>query len=310
MGHIQNIMKTNMESKRHKIDYRLLNINNLNNPRFVDKDDENILRYFHDIRKYKQLSQDEEQDIIKRIKTGNGDIEVLKTKLICSHQPFVIMFAKRHCPHDSGQLLDLIQEGNYGMLIALENFNIGTNVKFITYANAWIVKYMYKFLENNDLVQRSNRSKTFGVDVKVREKFIKDYGYEPTSQELLEIFNEMGIGIKYKEDLDNITIMSMDTPPAAKPEGVDDDNDIIIEFGEDNTILEDIDKSFDVTKVRQLMKSLTVEETKVIRKRFGFDGVEEDVSTIAYELGITVYKVNKIMESAFEKIKKYKILFE
>lgn len=299
-----------MESKRHKIDYRLLNINNLNNPRFVDKDDENILRYFHDIRKYKQLSQDEEQDIIKCIKTGNGDIEVLKAKLICSHQPFVIMFAKRHCPHDSGQLLDLIQEGNYGMLIALENFNIETNVKFITYANAWIVKYMYKFLENNDLVQRSNRSKTFGVDAKVREKFIKDYGYEPTSQELLEIFNEMGIGIKYKEDLDNITIMSMDTPPAAKPEGVDDDNDIIIEFGEDNTILEDIDKSFDVTKVRQLMKSLTVEETKVIRKRFGFDGVEEDVSTIAYELGITVYKVNKIMESAFEKIKKHKILFE
>lgn len=299
-----------MESKRHKIDYRLLNINNLNNPRFVDKDDENILRYFHDIRKYKQLSQDEEQDIIKRIKTGNGDIEVLKAKLICSHQPFVIMFAKRHCPHDSGQLLDLIQEGNYGMLIALENFNIETNVKFITYANAWIVKYMYKFLENNDLVQRNNRSKTFGVDVKVREKFIKDYGYEPTSQELLEIFNEMGIGIKYKEDLDNITIMSMDTPPAAKPEGVDDDNDIIIEFGEDNTILEDIDKSFDVTKVRQLMKSLTVEETKVIRKRFGFDGVEEDVSTIAYELGITVYKVNKIMESAFEKIQKHKILFE
>ncbi len=299
-----------MESKRHKIDYRLLNINNLNNPRFVDKDDENILRYFHDIRKYKQLSQDEEQDIIKRIKTGNGDIEVLKAKLICSHQPFVVMFAKRHCPHDSGQLLDLIQEGNYGMLIALENFNIETNVKFITYANAWIVKYMYKFLENNDLVQRSNRSKTFGVDAKVREKFIKDYGYEPTSQELLEIFNEMGIGIKYKEDLDNITIMSMDTPPAAKPEGVDDDNDIIIEFGEDNTILEDIDKSFDVTKVRQLMKSLTVEETKVIRKRFGFDGVEEDVTTIAYELGITVYKVNKIMESAFEKIKKHKILFE
>lgn len=299
-----------MESKRHKIDYRLLNINNLNNPRFVDKDDENIVRYFHDIRKYKQLSQDEEQDIIKRIKTGNGDIEALKTKLICSHQPFVIMFAKRHCPHDSGQLLDLIQEGNYGMLIALENFNIETNVKFITYANAWIIKFMYKFLENNDLIQRNNRSKTFGVDVKVREKFIKDYGYEPTSQELLEIFNEMGIGIKYKEDLDNVTIVSMDTPPAAKPDGVDDDNEIIIEYGEDNTILEDLDKTFDAEKVRGLMKSLTPDEAMVIRKRFGFNGVEEDVSTIAHEMGITVYIVNKIMESAFEKIKKHKILFE
>lgn len=299
-----------MESKRHKIDYRLLNINNLNNPRFVDKDDENIQRYFRDIRKYKVLSQDEEQNIIKRIKSGDSDSESLKTKLVCSHQPFVIMFAKRHCPHDSGQLLDLIQEGNYGMLIALENFNIETNVKFITYANAWIIKFMYKFLENNDLIQRNNRSKTFGVDVKVREKFIKDYGYEPTSQELLEIFNEMGIGIKYKEDLDNITIVSMDTPPAAKPEGVDDDNEIIIEYGEDNTILEDLDKTFDAEKVRGLMKSLTPDEAMVIRKRFGFNGVEEDVSTIAHEMGITVYIVNKIMESAFEKIKKHKILFE
>lgn len=299
-----------MENKRHKIDYRLLKIHNLNNPRFVDKDDENILRYFHDIRKYKQLSQEEEQDIIKSIKTGIGDIEVLKTKLICSHQPFVIMFAKRHCPHDSGQLLDLIQEGNYGMLIALENFNIETNVKFITYANAWIVKYMYKFLENNDLIQRNNRSKTFGIDTKVREKFIKDYGYEPTSQELLDIFNEMGIALKHREDLDNIIIVSMDTPVPAKPEGVDEGDDIVVEYGKDNTIVEDLDKRFDVEKVRGLMESLTADEAKVIRKKFGFDGVEEDVSTIAHEMGITVYIVNKIMESAFEKIRKHKILFE
>ena len=48
-----------MKTERHKIDYRLLNINNLNKPRFVDKDDENIQRYFHDIRKYKVLSRDE-----------------------------------------------------------------------------------------------------------------------------------------------------------------------------------------------------------------------------------------------------------
>ena len=286
-----------MKTERHKIDYRLLNINNLNNPRFVDKDDENIQRYFHDIRKYKVLSQDEEQTIIKRIKSGD--------------QPFVIMFAKRHCPHESGQLLDLIQEGNYGMLIALENFNIENNVKFITYANAWIVKYMYKFLENNDLIQRNNRSKTFGVDVKVREKFIKDYGYEPTSQELLDIFNEMGIGIKYKEDLDNITVVSMDTPPAAKPNGIDDDDEVVIEYGEENTITEDLDKNMNIDKVRAIMKYLNDNETKVIRCKFGFDnGVERDEIAIAHELGMTVYMVGKLLESAFNKLKKYRFLFE
>lgn len=299
-----------MKATRHKINYQLMNINNLRNPRFVDRDDENTLRYFRDIRKYKLLSQDEEQEIIKRIKIGDVKTEELKTKLICSHQPFVIMFAKRHCPHESGQLLDLIQEGNYGMLVALENFDINSNVKFITYANAWIVKYMYKFLENNELIQRTNRSKTFGVDVKVREKFIKDYGYEPTTQELWEIFNELGITIKYKEDLETITVMSLNTPPAAKPEGVDEEDELTIDFGEDNTIAEDLDKSFNINKVDKLLNTLTDIEADVIRKKFGFNGVEEDINTIAYELGVSSYKVEKIVEGVFAKMRKYKHMFE
>lgn len=300
-----------MKAERHKIDYRLLNISNLNNLKFVDKDDENIKRYFHDIRKYKVLNQDEEQTIIKRIKCGDSESESLKTKLICSHQPFVITFAKRHCPNEGGQLLDLIQEGNYGMMVALENFNIETNVKFMTYANAWIIKYMYKFLENNELIQRNNRSKTFGVDIKVREKFIKDYGYEPTSQELLDIFNEMGVGIKYKEDLINVTVVSMDTPPAAKPNGIDDDDEVTIEYGEDNTIMEDIDKDMNINKIRAIMKYLDEDETRVIRCKFGFDnGIERDEIAIAHDLGMTVYIVTKLLESAFNKLKKYKFLFE
>ena len=299
-----------MKATRHKINYQLMNINNLRNPRFVDRDDENTLRYFRDIRKYKLLSQDEEQEIIKRIKIGDVKTEELKTKLICSHQPFVIMFAKRHCPHESGQLLDLIQEGNYGMLVALENFDINSNVKFITYANAWIVKYMYKFLENNELIQRTNRSKTFGVDVKVREKFIKDYGYEPTTQELWEIFNELGITIKHKEDLETITVMSLNTPPAAKPEGVDEEDELTIDFGEDNTIAEDLDKSFNINKVDKLLNTLTDIEADVIRKKFGFNGVEEDINTIAYELGVSSYKVEKIVEGVFAKMRKYKNMFE
>lgn len=299
-----------MKATRHKINYQLMNINNLRNPRFVDRDDENTLRYFRDIRKYKLLSQDEEQEIIKRIKIGDVKTEELKTKLICSHQPFVIMFAKRHCPHESGQLLDLIQEGNYGMLVALENFDINSNVKFITYANAWIVKYMYKFLENNELIQRTNRSKTFGVDVKVREKFIKDYGYEPTTQELWEIFNELGITIKHKEDLETITVMSLNTPPAAKPEGVDEEDELTIDFGEDNTIAEDLDKSFNINKVDKLLNTLTDIEADVIRKKFGFNGVEEDINTIAYELGVSSYKVEKIVEGVFAKMRKYKHMFE
>ncbi len=300
-----------MQKKRHKLDYRLMNINNLKKNRFVDNDDENLLRYFHDMHNYKLLSQDEEQEIIRCIKNGDKNSDDLKSRLIGSHQPFVVTFAKRHCPRESGQLLDLIQEGNYGMLMALENFDITANVKFITYANAWIVKYMYKFLENNELIQKNNRSKTFGVDIRVREKFIKDYGYEPSSDEMWEIFNEMGISIKYKEDLDKVTIMSLNNPPVVKQEGVDEDDDLVVEFGEDNTLNEDIDRQLDAIKIRRLLDKLTDVESCVIKKKYGIDdGIEEDVSTIAYELGTSVYKINQIISSTISKLKRYGFLFE
>jgi DNA-directed RNA polymerase sigma subunit (sigma70/sigma32) len=145
----------------------------------------------------------------------------------------------------------------------------------------------------------------------VREKFIKDYGYEPTSQELFEIFNEMGMGIKHKEDLVNVTVVSMDTPPVAKPNGIDDDDEVTIEYGEDNTIMEDLDKDMNITKIRAIMKYLDDNETKVIRSKFGFDnGVEKDELGVAHDLGITVYTATKLLESAFNKLKKYKFLFE
>ena len=58
------------------------------------------------------------------------------------------------------------------------------------------------------------------------------------------------------------------------------------------------------------MKSLNDIELEVIKKRFGFNGIEEDVTTIACEMGITVYKVNNIINDALAKLKKYKFMFE
>lgn len=299
-----------MAAQRHKFDYRTLSIHNNRHPRPVDENDENIQRYFQDISKFKMLSQDEEQEMIKRIKNGDSDSENLRTKLIGSHQPFVIMFAKRHCPAESGQLLDLIQEGNFGMLNALENFDVKSNVKFITYANAWIVKYMYQFLANNELIQRTNRSKTFGVDTKIREQFVKDYGYEPTSQELFEIFNEMGITLTYKEDLDNIIIESMDRQNPLTQGGDDEDDDIGVEYGEDDNFVERIDLGLLKENMSRAMKYLTKMEIAVIRMKFGFDGFEYEDAVIASNLGISLYKVKITLESAYSKLRQHRRIFE
>lgn len=295
-----------MENGKHKMNYRLAKLNNTQNPRFIDKSEVNLMRYFHDIRKYKLLTQDEEQDIITRIKANVGNTEELKAKLIGSHLPFVVMFAKRYCPYSSGQLLDLIQEGNYGMLIALERFNPSMETKFVAYANAYIIKSMFTFLANNDLVQRKNRSRTFGVDARLRNEFFKTYGYEPTSQELLDMFNDMGVPIKHKEDFDTISITSLEAPITGCRSNYDDDDEMVTQYGEDNTIVEDIDKSVAVENVRRIMKNLTPFEQTVIRKRFGFDGVDEDINRIAKETGASTHKIKRTLDRVLRRMRMYK----
>ena len=299
-----------MDSAKHKLNYRLLRLNNMQNPRFIDKNDVGVARYFRDIRKYKPLGQDEEQEMIIKIKANAPNSEQLKAKLIGSHLPFVIMFAKRYCPRRGGFLLDLIQEGNYGMLVALDNFNMKINTKFLSYANAWIIKYMFAFLAKNNLIKRNNRTRTFGIDTRLRNEFFNTYGYEPTSQDMLDMFAEIGIPIKHKEDLDEITVLPLDVPPTVQPMEVSDDSEIVIEYGEDNTIAEDLDTKLNIAKVREVMKELTPLESYIIRKKFGFDdGIEEDANYIARELHTTSYAVNKAMQSAFRKIRRHRALF-
>lgn len=300
-----------MAGKRNTFNYKNLKVNNRSNLRYVNIDDENVVQYLKDIRKFEQLSQEEEQSLIIRIKNNDPDSETLKNKLIGSHQPFVLMFAQRHCPCGSDMLLDLIQEGNYGMMMAFENFNIDSNVKFMTYANSWILKYMLKYLENNALVQKNNRAKTFSVDVKVRDKFIQENGYEPNCEELLLIFNEMGINIKHKEDLGELKMVSIDQPINPDAEE-DDDNPNYIEIPTYDNTEEIIDNDIKSTALHKILNNkLTDIERDVITRTFGFDGfVEKDFKTIAKELGHTAYNIKAIYETAIDKLRKYKFLFE
>lgn len=298
-----------MGNRKHKMNYHKLNVQNLHNPCFVNTENDCITSYFRDARKYKNITQEEEQDLIRRIKNHDIDSERLKNKLIGSHQAFVVMFAKRHCPYDDGILLDLIQEGNYGMLVALDNFDINSGVKFMTYANTWIIKYMYKFLQENELIQRNNRAKTFGVDKKVREQFIKDYGYEPTSDELLMIFNEMGINLKHKEDLDNISVVSIDSP--IMQENYDDDDDSAFDIPIYDETDERIDRGILCANVDKFLGMLPELERKVMEKTFGFHGsVEKDAKLVSEELGLTTGKVIEIFNSAVKKFKQSQKFFE
>lgn len=281
--------------------------------RFDAENDQCTEAYLSAAKKHGQLSQEEEQDIISKIKGGSPDADRLKDRLIMSHQAFIIMFAQRHCPINSDVFMDLIQEGNYGMCVALDRFDPSKKVKFISYANAWIVKYMYEFLQNNDLVKRKNRSKTWNIDVKVREEYVRKYGCEPTCQELMLIFNEMGIGIRNPLDLGELKVVSMDEPSAANWVSDDDDDDTnTYEYGETDDITGRIDREDKAARLRKLMEEvLEWDEYIVLGMKFGFDGMDEfSTNDIADFFGTTPYKIKSLVSSAMKKIGEYRYYFE
>lgn len=298
---------------RNKFKYSQLSKKRSKGYRFDTDNDQCTEAYLSAAKKYNQLSHEVEEDIIARIKQGDSDTERLRERLIMSHQPFIIMFAQRHCPLNSDVFMDLIQEGNYGMCMALERFDPSKKVKFITYANAWIVKYMYEFLQNNELIKRKNRSKTWNVDVKVRDEYVRKYGREPTCQELMLIFNEMGIGIKNPLDLGEMKIVPMDQPSVVNKSSDDDDDDSnVLEYGEEDDIVGRLDMSVKAEKLRNLMETvLDWDEYIVLGMKFGFDGLDElSTNEIADFFGESPYKIKSLITSAMKKLSLYKDLFE
>lgn len=274
--------------------------------RFSSEDGLCTEAYLRSSKMYNRITNDEEQSIIARIKNGDKDSKKLRETLIMSHQPFIILFAQRHCPLNSDLFMDLIQEGNYGMCVALERFDPSKNVKFMTYANSWIAKYMFEFLQNNDLVQRNNRSKTWNKDTKVREEFVAKYGCEPTCDEMLLIFEEMGIKLKNPADLGELEIIPIDQNPANASSAADDDDDTVApQYGETDDIVGRIDTQMKADLLRVVMdRKLTAEECMAVAMKFGFDGMEEfTTKEIAEFMETTTYNINLLVKSAIEKMK-------
>lgn len=297
---------------KNKFNYSQLS-SKKSNPYKVDVENDSCAHfYLENAKKYDKLSVEEEQDIIAKIKSNSPDSDRLRDKLIGSHQPFIIMFAQKHCPIGSDVFMDLIQEGNYGMCMALERFDPAKDVKFISYANAWIVKYMFEFLQNNELIKRSNRGKTWCMDVKVKDEFIRKYGYEPTCEELLLIFNEMGITLKRPEDLQEIQVVSMDQPVPGCSSDSDDDEPTGVEYGEMDDFDNRLDRSEKAKRLNQLISDeLTEYEKTVISMKFGFDDQDEYTNKdIAAILGTTPYKIKMVVNGVIERFKPYGALFE
>lgn len=164
-----------------------------------EQNSETINLYFKEIKNYQILSREEEQELFKKIKSGD---EEAKQTIICSNLRLVVSIARRYCQNNENLLLDYIQEGNIGLMKAVEKFDITKGFKFSTYATDWIKKYILYYRDTclNEIKKTSQVKKHKALIDKAIIILEDYYGKKPTDKEIskythlsLETINKMSL---------------------------------------------------------------------------------------------------------------------
>lgn len=260
--------------------------------------DDSVRMYMREIGQYPLLSADEEVELAKKI--AQGDKEA-KQKLIDSNLRLVVSIAKRYAGHGTS-LLDLIQEGNLGLMKAADKFDYTMGNKFSTYATWWIRQSITRAL--------ADQSRTIRVPVHMNENIGK---YRRTVKELTqkldrdptreEVAEAMHIS---PEQVDKIweysqEAVSLDTP-------VGDENDANLgDFVKDDEA-EDPERSAETEGMKEAINNaldtLTDREREVLELRFGLkDGRSRTLEEVGKQFGVTRERIRQIESKALRKLK-------
>lgn len=268
---------------------------------FINVDSYGI--YLNDISRYNLLSKKEEYELGIRIK--NGDRKA-KQELIEANLRLVISVAKKYMNRGL-DLEDLVQNGNIGLMKAVEKFDYSKGFKFSTYAVWWIRQYITRALYGNSRVVRLpiHMVEKISKYKKYRNEFFALNHREPTDSETIKALNINKKQLtEIKQNLYNVA--SLDTPVG------DDEDACLVDFVEDDSDLpEDIAlDSLQNQKLRYFIDSLSEREAKVLKLRYGFTGRIYTLEEVGECIGVTRERVRQIEKKAIDKLKKPSIRAE
>jgi len=266
----------------------------------VEHFDDAIKLYLREIQKTRLLSADEEKDLAQRIAKGEKSA---RDKMIESNLRLVVKIAKRYINRGL-PFLDLIEEGNMGLIKAVERFKLSKECRFSTYATWWIRQSIERALVNQSRTIRLpvHVSDDINKMLRVTRELVHKINREPT---IKEVATEMEVNSAYVRRL---MVLLKKTYSIEQPMGENNDYFLIDTIEDTSTIspaelLEDLNK---YELVAAWFDTLSDNEKRILTLRFGLDDKEpQTLDTIGRSFGVTRERIRQIEAKSLEKLRKF-----
>jgi len=263
--------------------------------------DATLKKYLKDINESPLLSAKEEVELSNRIIEDNDP--VARDRLVRSNLRLVVNIAKKYAKRGIS-LSDLIEEGNLGLIRAVDYFDPERGNRFSTYAAWWIKQYITRAI--------ANQGKTIRIPVymteiinrwkRVTEHLTQKYGRKPKTK---EVAKKMSLSMKKVREISEIAtkISSLDAPIGDDGSGQFMD---LIEDESSGSPMENITETLRHERVDKLLERMNEREKKILSMRFGLvDGTTHTLGETAKVFGITRERVRQIESAALDKLKAY-----
>lgn len=260
--------------------------------------DDTIRMYLKEIGRVELLTAQEEVELAERIQQGD---ELARDKMVEANLRLVVSVAKRYVGRGI-LFLDLIQEGNMGLMRALDKFDPTKGFKFSTYATWWIRQAITRAIADQGrtirvpvhMVERINKL------TQVSRKLSQDLGRDPTPEELAEFMDLSLEQVKQTIEAANETV-SLETP-------VGDESDSVLgDFIEDQETTAPADAAASQMlkeHLDEVLGTLSEREEEVIRLRFGLDdGRKRTLEEVGHIFGVTRERIRQIQSIAIRKLR-------
>jgi RNA polymerase primary sigma factor len=264
--------------------------------------DDSVRLYLREIGKIPLLTASEELALAQRVVAGDKDA---KDKMAEANMRLVVSIAKRYVGRGL-DLLDLIQEGNTGLLRAVEKFDPDKGFKFSTYATWWIRQAITRAIADQARTIRIpvHMVETINKLLRTQRRLTQELNREPTNEEIaqaMEIDVEKVEHImKIKQDISSLDAsVRDDEEDSALADFIEDEDTISPEESATNQLLKE--------HVKDMLDSLAEREQKILKLRFGLeDGKSHTLEEVGQEFSVTRERIRQIEAKALAKLRKHK----